>query len=253
MPDWGAFRSKFEGGRACSAIGDNGPMHAPIIGLTANLRRDDKGRLRHEVKETYVSAVVRAGGVPMIIPAIASVRGELLAHCDGVVITGGDDIDTRPWGIPLHEKAEIMLTERQEAEMVLLDALASRPEVAVLGVCLGMQLMGVHAGCPLIQHLHDHWPDGDRHRFDNTHHVKSDLGSGHVASWHHQALESHGPFAAIGHSDDGILEAIRHPERHFYVGVQWHPERTADATMGDAIFTRFIEAARATRPSALRS
>jgi len=223
----------------------------PLIGITANLVRDEKGRLRHEVKATYIDAVVRAGGTPIMLPAIAEIRATLLDTVDGVILTGGDDIDTRPMGIALHPQANIMESQRQSAEFALLDALKSRPEMPVLGICLGMQLMGVHAGCPLIQHLHDLKPDADRHRFDNSHAVESEIGCGPVASWHHQALEDCGPFAAIGWSDDGILEAIRDSKKPFYIGVQWHPERTTDRTMGDGVIISLVNAARARKLTTL--
>jgi putative glutamine amidotransferase len=116
--------------------------------------------------------------------------------------------------------------------------------VPVLGICLGMQLMGVHRGCRLIQHLHDEIADGERHRHDRIHAVESRLGNGPVASWHHQALGDAGPFELIGRSDDGVIEAIRDPGRPFYVGVQWHPERTPDRLMGDGIVQRLVEASR---------
>lgn len=220
-------------------------MTNPIIGLTANLVRDDKGRLRHEVKGTYIDAVLRTGGTPIMLPAIASLRAAMIDLVDGIIMTGGDDIDTRPFGIALHAKSEIMEADRQAAEFAMLDALKTHPEKPVLGICLGMQIMGVHAGCPLIQHLHDLKSDADRHRFDNPHLVESEIGCGPVASWHHQALEDCGPFEAIGWSDDGVLEAIRDSSKPFYLGVQWHPERTKDAVMGDAIIARLVDASRA--------
>jgi putative glutamine amidotransferase len=216
----------------------------PVIGLTANLVRDDQGILRHEVKSTYIDAVLRTGGIPLVLPAIAAMRKVMLERVDGVVITGGEDIDPRPFGFELHKKAQIMQPERQSAEIALLDALRERPDTPVLGICLGMQLMGVHAGCPLIQHLHDVKPNADRHRLDNEHRVEGEIGCGTVTSWHHQALEESGPFEPIGWSDDGVLEAIRDPNKLFYLGVQWHPERTKDPAMGDGIIARLIEAAR---------
>lgn len=228
-------------------------MSNPTIGITANLVRDEKGRLRHEVKATYIDAVVRAGGTPIILPAIASARASMIDLVDGIIMTGGDDIDTRPFGIPLHPQAQIMEGARQTAEFALLDALAHHPDKPVLGICLGMQLMGVHAGCALIQHMHDETPDADRHRFDNVHPVESAIGSGAVASWHHQALADCGPFEAIGYSDDGVLEAIRDTRKPFCVGVQWHPERTADATMGDGVIAQLIAAACSHKRSTVRA
>ena len=196
------------------------------------------------MKGTYIDAVLRVGGIPLILPAIASMREAMLDRVDGVIITGGEDIDPRPFGADLHPKAQIMQPERQSAEIALLDALRAQPEKPVLGICLGMQLMGVHAGCLLIQHLHDVKQDADRHRLDNEHRVEGKIGCGTVTSWHHQALNDSGPFEPIGWSDDGVLEAIRDPKKPFYLGVQWHPERTRDLVMGDGIIGRLIEAAR---------
>ncbi len=218
---------------------------APLIGITADLAKNDVGRLRHQVNETYIDCVVRAGGVPIVLPAIPAVRLAMLDMLDGVVLTGGDDIDTRPYGVPLHERAQCMHPQRQQADFALLAALEDRPDLAVLGICLGMQQMGVHAGCRLIQHLHDVVENGDRHVRDNAHPVTTAFGDGSIASWHHQALAEPGPFHAVGHSDDGLLEAIRHRDRPFYVGVQWHPERTDDETLGLGMFRQLVAAASA--------
>jgi putative glutamine amidotransferase len=220
-------------------------MRTPVIGITANLVVDERGRARHEVKDTYVSSVRRAGGIPLLLPAIAEDRAAVLDAVDGVILTGGEDIDTRPFGIPLHPKAEVMDPRRQAAEFALLRALDERPDMPLLGICLGMQLMGVHRGARLIQHLHDEIADGERHRHDNVHHVTSDVGSGPVTSWHHQAIADVRGYEVIGHSDDGVIEAIRDPSRPFALGVQWHPERTADPAMGDGVVRLVVGAARA--------
>ena len=219
-------------------------MRQPLIGITADIATDDQGRVRHQVRATYVDAVVRAGGLPVILPACDTARAALLDRLDGVVVIGGDDIDVRPFGIPLHPEARVMHPQRQAAEFALLQALDARPAMPGLGICLGMQLMGVHRGCTLIQHLGDRLPEADRHRNDNRHPVTSELGNGPVASWHHQALADAGPYEVIGRSDDGVLEAIRDPARPFYVGVQWHPERTADPGLGDGVFRLLVQAAR---------
>ena len=217
----------------------------PLIGITADLARDDRGSPRHQLRATYVEGVARAGGIPVILPADASLREEALAALDGVVITGGDDIDTRPFGVELHPMAKVMDPARQASEFALLRALDDRPSVPVLGICLGMQLMGVHRGGRLIQHLDDVIPDAQRHRGDAIHAVRTELGSGPVASWHHQALADAPGFDVIGHSDDGVIEAIRDRSRTFFVGVQWHPERTPDDAMGLGVIRLLVDSARA--------
>ena len=216
----------------------------PRIGITADIARDEHGRARHQVRATYIDAVIAAGGLPIILPADANLRAELIAAVDGVIIIGGDDVDTRPLGIPLHPQAKVMDAARQTADFALLKQLDATPEMPVLGICLGMQLMGIHHGAELIQHLGDQLPDSDRHRNDYQHMVTSALGDGLVASSHHQALGSAAHLEVIGVSDDGVIEAIRDAARPFYVGVQWHPERTEDKTMGLGVIRRLVDAAR---------
>jgi gamma-glutamyl-gamma-aminobutyrate hydrolase PuuD len=99
-------------------------MPRPLIGITADLA-DNYARNRR----TYVDMVVAAGGVPVILPPNAALRAEMLDRVDGVIITGGDDIDVSKLGIPLHPKAECMHAERQEAEF------ATRPCSASASAC----------------------------------------------------------------------------------------------------------------------
>ena len=101
-------------------------MAVPRIGITADLVEEIPGKPRHQVGRAYVDAVVRAGGIPLILPASAALRGALLDCVDGVLITGGDDIDPRAFGIPLHPKASPMHPDRREAEFALLRALDER-------------------------------------------------------------------------------------------------------------------------------
>lgn len=215
----------------------------PRIGITADVHADPTGRIWHRVAAPYIDQVVAAGGLPLVLPAVPALRSAYLNAVDGVIITGGNDIDTTQFGVPVHPKAQLMHPLRQEAELALLDALRARPAMPVLGICLGMQLMGVHNGCTLIQHMHDQLPNADRHQGDQKHPVESSLGNGPVASSHHQALGDARGFQVIGTSDDGVIEAIQDPSRPFFVGVQWHPERTPDPQMGLGVLKRLIVAA----------
>ena len=212
----------------------------PLIGITADLLGDYARNRR-----TYLDMVAAAGGIPVILPPNAALREEMLDRVDGIVITGGDDIDVSRFGIPLHPKAECMPPERQDAEFALLKALDARPDKPVLGICLGMQLMGVHRGNPLIQHLGDLLPDADRHRNDAIHPVEAERGSllksGAVRSWHHQAISEAKGFDIIARSDDGVIEGIVDPKRRFYLGVQWHPERTEAPETGLGVMRSLVE------------
>ncbi len=218
-------------------------MQPPRIGITADVASDSTGRIRHQVRDSYIAAVTEAGGIPIILPAIASHRKQQLACVDGIVITGGDDIDTTYLGIEVHPKANLMHPLRQAAEFALLDALQGDPSMPVLGICAGMQLMGVHRGCKLIQHMHDRFEQADRHLDGRLHTVSGEIGSGQVTSIHHQALADGRGFTVAGLSDDGVIEAISDSNRPFYVGVQWHPERTADPSLGLGVIQKLIAAA----------
>ena len=218
-------------------------MPRPIIGISCNVK-EENGKTFYILHNAYVNSVKDAGGVPLLIPHHANLADETLDALDGVLLTGGDDIDVRQFGQHLHAKADLMPALRQQGEFALLAALDDRPNLPVLGICLGMQLMGVHHGCPLIQHLHDVIPNGDRHVGNKIHPITGSIGSGPVTSSHHQALASAGPFETLALSDDGVLEAIRLANRAFYVGVQWHPERTNEANLGLGIIQKLVNAAK---------
>ena len=205
--------------------------------------KEENGKTFFIVHSAYVNSVKEAGGVPFLIPHIPELAADALDALDGVLLTGGDDIDMRDFGQALHAKADLMPPLRQHGEFALLRALDQRPTLPVLGICLGMQLMGVHNGCPLIQHLHDVIPNGDRHVGNKIHSITGSIGSGQVTSSHHQALANAGPFETLALSDDGVLEAIRLANRSFYVGVQWHPERTQDQELGLGIIQKLVNAA----------
>ncbi len=232
------------------------PMHhgpRPLIGLTPNLDvvpADSRGTATHvRINRDYLEAVVRAGGTPLLLAPELATLPAVLDRLDGVILTGGDDVDFTLRGGVNHPKADCMHPDRQRFDFALLAALDERPELPVLGICLGMQEMGLHRGCGFIQHVPDVVADGERHAGDRIHEVHGSIGHGPIDSAHHQALADAGPFEIVALSDDGLIEGIRDPSKAFHLGVQWHPERTADPHLGDGIFSMLVEACRSAAPA----
>ena len=221
----------------------------PIIGITSDLVERTPGRWSVTLAEAYADHLARAGAIPVVLPPIPDQASAHAAACDGIVLTGGRDPDTTQWGVPVHQRAVLMHPIRQRYETLLLSILRERlPQKPVLGICLGMQLMCLDAGGQIDQHLPDSLPSAHRHR-DAVHPVAPEQDTpdwfvhGDVASNHHQGVIDPGPGLRIAaRGDDGVIEAVVSAQRPFYVGVQWHPERTADPRMGLDIFKAFVRA-----------
>ncbi|MBC8201551.1 MAG: gamma-glutamyl-gamma-aminobutyrate hydrolase family protein [Planctomycetes bacterium] len=211
----------------------------PIIGITA-----DHHEKRLRVAIAYAHSVICAGGVPVILPPVLSQMDHFLAICDGFVFTGGDDPQMEQWGVPTHASAMPVAQDRQKFETALLLSLQERKSVPVFGVCLGMQWMGLVAGGTLKQDLQE--PQASHH-INGQHHISGELGEGLVHTHHHQALIDAGTLSVVANADDGVIEAVRDNSRAWYVGVQWHPERTENTLLGQDLFNQFVKAAQVRR------
>lgn len=209
----------------------------PTIGITMDIDGD-----RYKVGRACAARVVAAGGSPVHLSPQPESLDWCTRHCDGFIFTGGDDPIMEKWGIATHAHATPVHPDRQQFELALLDRLAERDDVAVLGICLGMQFMALHAGGALDQYLPDTMPDAALH-WDADHAVTGELGPGLVHSRHKQAITDPGSLNVIAAAPDGTVEAVRDPRRPFYLGVQWHPERTDDDRLGQALFDQLIETA----------
>ena len=241
-------------------------MPPPLIGITVDNRDNTVSSGRYESSITYSRAVARAGGLPVLLPHVAEIGEPYVAACDGLVLTGGVDPRTEDFNEPTHPEARPMDPRRQAFELTLLEAVRHRPPKCVLGVCLGMQLMALHAGGRLDQYLPDTLPDSDIHRDDRPHGialladdsvlcpgaetnfegrqlraagpqpevetpgrgVESRVAVFMVISHHQQAVADPGRLRIVARAPDGVIEAIDDPSRPFYLGVQWHPERGPD-------------------------
>lgn len=245
----------------------------PVIGITCdhNARgggggggapREDRcspdSAYRYEVSPHYATAVVAAGGLAVMLPYEVDRIDDYLELCDGFILSGGDDPDTEPFGEAVHPAAKVEHPLRQQFETALLKALDAKGEGdggggghPVLGICLGMQMMALHHGGRLHQHLPDA-PDissaqaeghaGCDHEIQTTVADHSVLpAAGVVYSHHHQAVANAGAMRVCARSCDGVIEAIDLATgERFYLGVQWHPERTAEVSLGQHLFDALV-------------
>jgi putative glutamine amidotransferase len=229
----------------------------PVIGVGGDVRSEPEPAVR--LKLSYLDAVRQSGGVPVILPAGAPEDvAVLLERVDGIVLTGGGDIDTRLLGIPLHPDAEVMDPRRQAFDLALAAAVLERP-IPALGICLGMQMLAVAAGARLHQHLPDagfaqllDHRSGHEVVVDPASRLSRAMGAtrAQVVSHHHQAVaEAPASFRPVATAADGVLEAIELPGDRFLVGVQWHPERDLDAPATRSLFDALVAAASARRRS----
>jgi putative glutamine amidotransferase len=221
----------------------------PVIGITVDCVRDPeeqrtKGLLT--LNWNYAQAAADAGGVPIIIPPQADMS--LLANMiDGWLIPGGADIDAARFGEENHPEVGLQDPARYDAESRLFEAVA--PEMPVLGICYGCQFLNVVRGGSLEQHLPD--------RVGHTEHtggtlqtyplleskLKDIVDAKQVVgkSYHHQAVKRLGQGLVItSWHEDNTVEAIEATDRPWMIGVQWHPERTADDDATQRIFIAFV-------------
>ena len=214
-------------------------MLHPVIGITLDLNDQ-----RYSARPQCADAVADAGGVPILLPCLADCAPHFLDLCQGIILSGGDDPIMENWGISTHELAKPIAPQRQAFELALLKQIDDRQQIPVLGICLGMQLMGLHRGGALDQHLPSTLATADQHWGKREHPISGSLGQGTVHSHHRQAITEPGELTVVATAPDGVIEAIQDDQRPFYLGVQWHPERTKDERFGSGLIRQFVDAAK---------
>jgi len=215
----------------------------PIIGIT--MSTDDT---RHYLNRAYVDAIWRAGGVPLALPD-GDCSG-FLDIIDGLLLSGGGDIDGRFFGQPTHEKAGDIWPQRDEAEIAMAQQAFGR-DLPILGICRGLQVLNVALGGDIIQHVEGHKQDGPRNVA--THAVQlsgklaqiMDTTEVMVNSIHHQTADKVATELEIcAIAPDGAIEALYAPQKPFVLAVQWHPEELIHTPEHFCIFREFIQTAR---------
>lgn len=217
---------------------------SPLIGISTNFLTVDKGKFlgmeRIYVNKDYTEAIVKAGGVPLLLPPVddpASIR-KYTELCDGFILSGGGDINPLLFGESPHPKLEEIHTGLDRAQWRLTENIL-KSRKPLLAICRGVQLLNVVLGGTLWQDIHamnrstlSHSQTGPRgDKFHQVSIIKnSTLGQLfgeelNVNSFHHQCLKDLGHDLQItATAPDGIIEAIEMPGHPFCLGIQWHPE-----------------------------
>jgi putative glutamine amidotransferase len=205
----------------------------------------------------YLNAVTRAGGTVVLLPPQPSdpdSARDIVSRLDGLLIPGGKDVDPARYGEPAHETTDEPRRDRDQLEDNLFAA-AIAANLPFLGICRGAQMLNVHQGGNLIQHLpdvigHDHYQKGggtftsmDVVVEGGTHlaRIAGDTVQG-AQMYHHQAIKDLGRDLVVSaRTSDGVIEGIELTTVDFGVAVQWHPEETSDAD--PRLFDALVEAA----------
>jgi putative glutamine amidotransferase len=224
----------------------------PLIGMTAYREHASWGVWSQGadlLPVAYADAIVRAGGVPVLLPAATAepdAAAAVVERLDGLVISGGADVDPAQYGDRPHDRTGTARPDRDAWELALVTS-AAAASLPTLGVCRGMQVMAVAAGGTLDQHTPDvvgheeHNPGpgvfGDTEVTTRDGSVlQSILGTSvSVRCHHHQSVRSHPGHVASAWAADGLLEAMEVEGTRFCLGVQWHPEAGRDQRVFDAL------------------
>ena len=200
----------------------------------------------------YVNAVARADGRPLLVPPGEDAVEETLDALDGLLFSGGSDLDPSLYGAEPHPSVNGTRPDRDRAELALMEAALER-DMPVLAVCRGMEILNVARGGDLVQHLpdvvghedHRHTP-GVFADHDVTVEAESRLRAvvgdrAPVKSHHHQGIGRVGSgLVEVAWAEDGTIEGLEDPERRFALGVLWHPEQGEDF----ALFQTLVDEAR---------
>ena len=240
----------------------------PLIGISCSMgqaiysmTQDNPPQLQHRLGDSYVKAVMQAGGIPVLLPNSTDLScvEEIAAGLDGFLLSGGGDVDPALFGMRATAQLGSVTPRRDDFELALARYVMNETDKPVLGICRGIQVMNVAMGGTLhidlptngkLCHSLTMYPRNVR-----THDVKilpqtrmeeiMEGDTGRVNSFHHQAIrETAECFTVTAVSaEDGVIEAVELPGERFVVGVQWHPEELTEYPEAKRLFQRFVEAA----------
>ena len=234
-----------------------------LVNGTLMTAQETGGRPALKLYTAYADHLAAVGAVAVALPPLTD-RAHLeaaLEAADGLLLTGGDDFQTEPLGLgPMHREATPTPIEKQEEDLFLARYAIER-KLPVLGICYGMQALGLVEGATMHQHLPEACPGIREHTGSAVHPVQieatsklseaMDVDGVPVVSRHHQALDRvPAPWRVVARDADdsavpgGIVEAIERADHPFAGGVQWHPELSEKEGPHGRLFEAFIAAAR---------
>ena len=229
------------------------PTSLPIIGITT-YGRDKSGN--YFLPNGYVEAVREAGGLPILLPPGESNSDRILKLVDGLIFSGGSDIDPALYGGSSHPSITRADPERDLFELEFAKEVLSK-ETPVLGICRGLQLLNVATGGDLVAHVPDEFGFKVLHRTQNrgsTEHLVEIVQESRLAqiigvhelfvvSKHHQALQTiPACWRVVAQAPDGVVEALEHEKHPWMIAVLWHPELSLNAPSHQRLFRAFVKA-----------
>lgn len=229
----------------------------PLIGINLDIKAGPPEEAC--IQTTYTDAIIKSGGIPVLLPPMERADLECaVARLDGVMLIGGADYCPSLYNEEPHDALELAHDRRQAFDLLLARLALDAPDMPVLGICLGAQLINIQQGGSLVQDIKTFIPDSTvQHSSKNgwkdgfhKHRIKLEdnslLGSlfakksFDVPTSHHQSVKALGRELTVSaQADDGVIEAIEMPERTFVIGVQWHPER--DYETNKPLFDRLVQ------------
>ncbi|MBB6450417.1 putative glutamine amidotransferase [Geomicrobium halophilum] len=231
----------------------------PIIGITTNLRDEQMISLHQD----NVTSILQSGGVPFVLPNVLQTEKieKMVEAIDGLLVTGGGDIDPTLFGEEPHPELREISPLRDRFEMEIIQACLDK-DIPILALCRGCQMLNIAAGGDMYQDIYtqktnqllQHQQRAPRSH--GSHYIEVNEGSKlakivestryKVNSFHHQAVRSMAEgFKVVGTASDGVIEAFESERHSFVIGVEWHPENMAIAedVYSKRLFNAFVKAA----------
>ena len=239
----------------------------PLIGISCSMgqaiysmHQDNVPQMQHRLGDSYVKAVTLAGGVPVLLPNnldISTVE-EIAEGLDGILFSGGGDVDPVIFGERATDKLGAVTPRRDDFELALAKYVIEKTDKPVLGICRGIQVLNVAMGGTLhidlpsdgkLCHSLTMYPRNVR-----SHEIAVQAGTrleqvmgltGKVNSFHHQAIKdlAEGLQVTAVSADDSVIEAVEAPGDRYILGVQWHPEELVEFPEARELFRSFVDAA----------